>query len=69
MSKLNIVDLIALLLVVVGGLNWGLMSINWGWNLVALLLGTGILATVVYALVGISAVYVLLLAFKLGKKA
>ncbi len=52
------VDVIAAVLLVVGGLNWGL----WGvleFDLVATLLGgnTALLAKVVYALVGLAAVY------------
>jgi uncharacterized membrane protein YuzA (DUF378 family) len=43
------------ILLVVGGLNWGLDA--FGLNLVEMLLGTGSLAMVVYVLVGLSAVY------------
>ncbi len=42
-------------LLVVGGLNWGLDA--FGLNLVEMLLGTGSLAMLVYVLVGLSAVY------------
>ena len=41
------------ILLIVGGLNWGLSAL--GWNVVDKL-GSG-LATVIYALVGLSAVY------------
>lgn len=48
----------ALVLVVVGGLNWGLVGF-FDYNLVDALFGEGsALARVVYALVGLSAVYV-----------
>lgn len=52
------IDVVAAVLLVVGGLNWGL----WGafeFDLVAALLGgsTAILAKVVYVLVGLAAVY------------
>jgi len=46
--------LIAFILLVVGGLNWGLEVFNFGigsWGL------PGALVTIVYALVGISAIY------------
>jgi len=47
---------IAFVLVVVGGLNWGLVGINEGWNLVHLLLGwSSIVERLVYVLVGVSA--------------
>jgi len=55
---MKIVDLIATVLLVVGGLNWGL----WGaleFDLVAALFGgnTAALAKVVYVLVGVAAAY------------
>ena len=58
MSKLNILDWVALILIVVGGLNWGLVAINW--NLVDAIFGVGsMLSTIVYGLVGLSAIYVI----------
>lgn len=48
---------LALVLLVVGGLNWGLVGLL-NFNLVTALLGTGMLANLVYILVGLSAVYV-----------
>jgi uncharacterized membrane protein YuzA (DUF378 family) len=57
MSKLNWLDWVALVLVIIGGLNWGLVSINRGWDLVAAIFGGSWLATLVYALVGLSALY------------
>lgn len=47
---------IAFALVAVGGINWGLVGAG-GWNVVELLLGTGSLTSVVYVLVGLSALY------------
>ena len=45
------------LLVIIGGLNWGLVGIA-GLDLVATLLGEAtLLSRVVYALVGVSAIY------------
>lgn len=43
-------------LVLVGALNWGLVG-AFDFNVVETLLGTGTLATVVYVLVGLAAVY------------
>ena len=49
---------IAFILVIVGGLNWGLIAINPSWNLVTLIFGSWpVIVTIVYALVGLSAVY------------
>lgn len=49
---------IALILLVVGGLNWGLVGV-FKWDLVAAIFGDlSIVSRVVYTLVGLSAVYV-----------
>ena len=62
------VNLITLLLVIVGGLNWGLVGIL-GLDLVALLFGdASILARLVYILVGASALWQMIpLATSLGE--
>lgn len=55
-------DVIAAVLLVVGGLNWGLVGL-FNFDLVAFILGgmaygeTNVLSRVVYALVGVAAVY------------
>lgn len=49
-------DMITRILVIVGGLNWGLVGIA-KFDLVAAVLGAGsVLANIVYVLVGISAI-------------
>lgn len=54
--KMNALDWIVLILVVVGGLNWGLVGI-FDFDLVATIFGEGsTLARVVYSLVGVSAI-------------
>lgn len=54
----NIVDWIALVLLIIGGVNWGLVGINRTWDLVDMILGSiSWLASVVYILVGLSAIY------------
>ena len=51
------IDFVAVLLLVVGGLNWGLVGL-FGFDLVAALFGDmTVLARVVYALVGVAAAY------------
>lgn len=53
----DVVSKVAMALVVIGGLNWGLVAL--GYNLVNLLLGTiPLLEKAVYLLVGLSALYV-----------
>ncbi len=47
---------VAYVLLVVGGLNWGLVGLL-NMNLVETVLGTGALTNLVYVLVGASAVY------------
>ncbi|MBI5078218.1 MAG: DUF378 domain-containing protein [Candidatus Yonathbacteria bacterium] len=50
--------MIAFMLVVVGGVNWGLVGIDPSYNLVTMLLGGfPVIEQVVYILVGLSAVY------------
>ena len=50
------IDIVAAVLLVIGGLNWGLVGIA-NFNLVAALFGTSIIASIVYALVGMAALY------------
>lgn len=57
MRHLKEVDILALLLIVIGGLNWGLVGLL-GFNLVAFVLGQiPILERIVYVLVGLAALY------------
>jgi hypothetical protein len=57
MKALKGLDFVALLLIVIGGLNWGLVGI-FGFDLVAAIFGPmTILSRIVYTLVGLSAVY------------
>lgn len=49
-------DVLAAILLVIGGLNWGLFG-AFNIDLVASLFGTSVLASIVYVLVGLSAVY------------
>ncbi len=56
-------DLIALVLVIIGGLNWGLVGLL-NMNLVELILGSiPVLVQVIYILVGLSALYMIYYAF------
>ena len=53
-------NLITLILVIVGGVNWGLVGL-FNFDLVATLLGAGsLLARIVYVLVGLSALWQLI---------
>jgi uncharacterized membrane protein YuzA (DUF378 family) len=68
MGKLNVVDWIALVLVIVGGLNWALVGI-FKFDLVAWIFGDmSVVSRIVYILVGVAAVYMAIIAARLGKK-
>ncbi len=57
---MNIVRQIALILTIIGGINWGLIGF-FGFNLVSFIFGeAGILTQIIYMLVGISAVIAIL---------
>jgi len=58
-------DRIALLLLIVGGVNWGLLGI-FRFDLVAFLFGgqAAIISRIIYVLVGISAIWCISLFFK-----
>ena len=49
------VHVISFILVVIGGLNWGLVGAA-NWNLVEAIFGMGAVAKIVYILVGLSAI-------------
>lgn len=67
MQKLNALDWVALVLVIVGGLNWLLVGL-FSFDLVAAIFGDlSVLSRIVYSLVGLSAVYLLVMSFKLGR--
>ena len=51
-----VIDIIALALTIIGGLNWGLIGL-FGLNLVETIFGMGIISRIVYVLVGIAAAY------------
>lgn len=64
--KLNVIDWIAYVLTVIGGLNWGLVG-AFEFNLVDTIFGEeSALSRIVYILVGLSALYLLITATKLG---
>lgn len=68
MNKLTSFDWVALVLVIVGGLNWLLVAL-FSFDLVAAIFGDmSVLARIIYALVGLSAIYLLAIAGKLSKK-
>jgi len=67
-KKLSALDWIALILMIVGGLNWGLVG-AFGFDLVAAIFGAmSLIARIIYVLVGLSAIYYIFNLGKFGKK-
>jgi len=65
--KQNPLYILCLVLVIVGGLNWGLIGL-FNYDLVAMIFGSmSFLSKLVYDLVGLSALYLLIALFS-GKK-
>lgn len=68
MKCLNTWDWVALIILFIGGLNWGLVGI-FNLDLVSWIFGEmTALTRIVYAVVGISSIYVLVSAFSWGKE-
>lgn len=68
MKNLSTLDWIALILVIVGGLNWGLVGL-FNFDLVATIFGDmSVLSRIVYSLVGVSAIYLAFITATLAKK-
>lgn len=59
---MKVANIVALILIIIGGLNWGLVGF-FDYNLVDALFGVGSVASrVVYAIVGLAALYKLVVA-------
>jgi len=68
MNKLTAFDWVALILVVIGGLNWLLVGL-FDWNLVTVIFGDmSIITRIIYVLVGLAAIWLLAISGKLAKK-
>lgn len=68
MKKLNALDLVSLVLVIIGGINWGLVGLVKTDLVEAILGANSVLTRVVYVLVGLAAVYLITVSMKLAKK-
>ena len=67
MQKLNTLDWISFVLVIIGGLNWGLMGF-FNFNLVTAIFGMNIVSDIIFALVGIAAIYLIVVVGSFSKK-
>jgi uncharacterized membrane protein YuzA (DUF378 family) len=66
MGKMKWFDWLAIVLLIVGGLNWGLVG-AFGWNLVEAIFGMGLITKIVYGLVGVSALFSIYSLYKATK--
>jgi len=66
--RFNAVDWVAMILLIIGGINWGLVGLA-NFDLVAALFGDGsALSRIVYVLVGLAALYSLYTTSKMGRR-
>lgn len=67
MKSLTVIDWVALVLVIIGGLNWGLVGL-FQFNLVDRIFSFApIIVNIIYILVGIASIYLVIIAAKLQK--
>jgi len=67
--RLNVIDWIALVLVIIGALNWGLVGL-FGFNLVAAIFGgVPVLESLIYIVVGLAGLWTIYLATRLSQYA
>ena len=65
---LNAIDWVALALLIIGGLNWGLIGAA-NFDLVAAIFGAGsMLSRIIYAIVGLSALWTIAIALRLRSR-
>jgi hypothetical protein len=62
MKSWGTLGLVSFILVLIGGVNWGLVGLG-NINLVGLIFGSSFLARLIYILVGLSAVYLIYLVY------
>lgn len=68
MRSINIIDWLAIILVIVGGLNWGLVGL-FNFNLVTYIFASQpLVERIIYIVVGLAAIYLLTISFMLAKK-
>lgn len=69
MKKMSVLDWICAILIIIGGLNWGLIGF-FNFNLISLIFGDmSIITRIIYALVGLAALYTIYALIKSNKSA
>lgn len=69
MQKINTLDWVAILLVIIGGINWGLVGF-FKYNLVDSIFGVETMVSrIIYGLVGLASLWMIYTAVKLSDKA
>jgi uncharacterized membrane protein YuzA (DUF378 family) len=63
--KMNAMDYIVMILLIVGGLNWGLVG-AFDYNLVSSIFGDGTFTNIIYIIVGLAAIWSLIRMFTMG---
>lgn len=67
MGKFNFLDWLAIIIMIIGGLNWGLVGV-FNFNIVEAVFGIATIATkIVYIIVGLAALYGIAMLFKCFK--
>ena len=67
MSKMNVLDWIAAVLVIIGGLNWGLVGL-FDFDVIATIFGAmSIVSRIIYVVVGVGALYMIATVSKCSK--
>ena len=67
-SRFGAIDIVAIVLMIVGGLNWGLLAL-FNFDLVAALFGAMTLPSrIVYGLVALAALYGIAIAVRMGRR-
>jgi uncharacterized membrane protein YuzA (DUF378 family) len=68
MNKLTSLDWLALVLVIIGGVNWALIGF-FSFDLVGAIFGSlSVLTRIIYVLVGLAAIYLIFVSSKFTKK-
>ena len=68
MSNLNALDWIVIVLVIIGGLNWGLVGF-FNFDLIAAIFGSVmVIARILYALIGLAGLYLIFISGSFAKK-